>query len=203
VPEKKGWPLPEEWSSARKWWMDLLKSVLSFTIIAALTYAIVDDFQYQRDRRRARLVERGLAKSAAIEQFRNASLRYREAALDAFVDLSALHKQPASTDKRKSEAMLNYAGVAYDDYLVALERIRADFSRCSGLGKLLDELEVSNKARHKIYDKLFDLKDDGFVKFDGDPSSKRPDFDAGVEQFTKKREQVLTKLRHCPPHGDA
>jgi hypothetical protein len=181
--------------------MDLMKSILSFTVIACLTYLIVDDLQYQRDRERAQLVEAGLARRAAIDEFRSSSLRYQEAALDAFVDLYPLYRRqetnPSPTHEVKSTAMLRYEGIAYDDYLLSLEAVRAEFSGCVALEPLLVEMKALNDARHRIYDHLFDLKADGFISFEYNPSSKRAEFDQRHAAFSGKRRQALDQLGRC------
>jgi len=191
--------MPGEWSDRRKWWMDLLRSILSFTAIAVLTYAIVDGVQYRRDRERARLVEEGLTRREVLEQFRSSSLRYREAALDAFVDLYPLYRQAQLSTERdaKSDAMLRYESVAYDDYLLSMEGLRDNFSSCGELGVLLDDLKRVNDSRHEIYDQLFDLKVDGFITFEANPAAQRDAFDKGLEEFSRKRDEILKQLRTC------
>lgn len=172
-----------DWSPWRKWWMDILKSTVVFTVVAVLTYFIVDQFQYERAARRD-----------ALTHFREASFHYQEAALDAYVELYSLYRQEDVDIRPKGESMLRYETAAYDDFRLSVENVRTRFGTNTEIENRLDELTRVNDARHEIYDQLFDLKVDGGVQFDEAPETRRAEFDTLLSNFSRNRQLVIKEI---------
>ena len=170
--------------------MDVLKSAITFIVGAAVALYGFDQIEYSRDRQRARQQAEYDAKRSAVAVFREASLRYREAALDAYVDLYDVFRASEQGEEilDKTPAMQRYESTAYDDFLNSVELLKLRFVTQEQQElqlKLKMFLEVS-QARHEIYDQLVDIG----VEF-GTPVSKRGDFNSYLVQYSTLRDSIL------------
>ncbi len=139
----------EKWTDKKAWWMDLLKSGIAFTLGAIITVVIINRIEENRTEQRSNRRTYDQLRFTALEDFRKNTLKYSEAALDAYVDLYDW-KGPT-----KTPSMLKYEQEAHDDYLIAKEELERRFTE-TALKKQLDEFHRVSEERHGIYDRLVD-----------------------------------------------
>ena len=181
------------WTPWQAWGMDLLKNGIAFTIGAFVTVFFLNRLE---DRRAAnRFVSEAAfhMRVRALDDFRRFTLRYCRAAIAAYTDLYQWILVP---DRTKTDTMRRYEEDTFEDFTVGIEAVRerfADVPRCTAL---LDQLEVANTERHRLYDVIVDAKLDGRTIPPSRPAADRTAFKKALDEVMKIREQVLHLLEH-------
>jgi hypothetical protein len=178
--------MSETWSDEKKWWMELLKGAISFTVAAFVSITLIDNVQANRQIEKARADAYYSARLKALEDFRAASVTYDLAAHTAYTELYQWKS------KEKTPAMLKYEQEAYPRWLLALETLENLYPNISADTKLLDAKAF---ARHKLYDTLVDTRLDGIMTTPIDPWAKRHDFNSISEVMRTKRAELISKLQ--------
>src|SRR4051794_28865262 len=107
------------WTEMQKWWMDLAKSAITFTVGLIVTLTVVYGIQRKRDEQQKRRDALFALRLAAIDAFQKACVNYELAAVAAYTDLYQW------TGKTKTENMQRYEGSAYGDFRSATISFRA------------------------------------------------------------------------------
>jgi hypothetical protein len=176
-----------EWSDAKKWRMDLLKSGITFTIAALVSLFLIDHIQEQRVANKAKADAAYSARLKALADVRLATVQYDAAADAAFADLFQW------SQREKTSAMVRYEQEAYPQWLTALETAVSLFpQQSSEIGKLVRAAQ----KRHSIYDRLVDERlDSKEVTKSVNPWPVRSDFKVLTDQLVTLRADVVRKLQ--------
>ena len=173
-----------QWSDKKAWWLDLLKSVITFTLAAIITVVVINRIEEDRTKQRSYTEACDQLRFTALEDFRKNTLKYSEAALDAYVDLYEW-KGPT-----KTPSMLKYEQEAHDDYLIALEELERRFEDIPGLKEQIATFHRVSEDRHEIYNRLVDtMLETGQYGSDG-PRINRKEFDRLREKYRELRVKI-------------
>jgi hypothetical protein len=92
---------PSKWSDSKKWWMDLLKTVVAYGIVAVLTLLIINRFDERRLENRFQSQLEHNLRVQASDSFRQATLEYHDAAQDAYLEMARSSlSTPVETPRR-------------------------------------------------------------------------------------------------------
>ena len=134
------------WSDARQWRFDLLKNVITFGFVTAITLVALDNLEENR------VEQRFLAQAAfqervrASDEFRRASLRYNETAREAYLGMARV-----AGGGRSAEPSIELHAIAWQNHLIALERLSALAEGSEDLSTCLSELRALSVDRNGIY----------------------------------------------------
>jgi len=173
--------------------MDLLKNGIAFTIGAFVTVFILNRLEDRRAANRFVSEAAFQMRVRALDDFRRFTLRYCRAAIAAYTDLYQWILVP---DRTKTDTMRRYEEETFEDFTVAIEAVRERFAEVPRCTELLDQLEVANKERHRLYDVIVDAKLDGGTIPPSRPAADRAAFKKALDEVISIREQVLHLLEH-------
>ena len=192
--------MDEDWTPFRKWWMDILKSAIIFTVAAILTYKYIDQIQYSRDAGRAAKVAELVSMRSALDELRNATFYYHESAYDAYIELEAISKSEEQ-HRQKGLAMREYEGNAYTKLLLAAERVQDNFPGKNEINRLLENLLKEGQQGHDLYDKVFRAKQGEYLVFITDPAEERAAFRSRLNRFYEIRSDLLEEGKKLSTHA--
>ena len=181
------------WTPWQAWGMDLLKNGIAFTIGAFVTVFILNRLEDRRAANRFVSEAAFQMRVRALDDFRRFTLRYCRAAIAAYTDLYQWILVP---DRTKTDTMRRYEEETFEDFTVAIEAVRERFAEVPRCTELLDQLEVANKERHRLYDVIVDAKLDGGTIPPSRPAADRAAFKKALDEVISIREQVLHLLEH-------
>ena len=184
-----------EWSDAKKWQMDLLKSGITFTIAALVSLFLIDHIQERRVANKAKADAAYSARLKALADIRLATVRYDAAADAAFADLFQW------SQREKTPAMVRYEQEAYPQWLAAVETAVHLFPQQS---PEISKLVAAAQKRHSIYDWLVDERlDSKEVTKSVNPWPVRGDFKVMSEQLVTLRAEVVRQMQAAVFPADA
>ena len=130
------------WSDSKHWWMDLLKSAISFSVAGAVTLFVIDAVQLHRTDAKARADAFYQARLKALDDFRSTAIGYDMNARIAFSDLRQV------TPSAKTPAMATFENESLVKWAMSLETIAYLFPSLEGKAKALSHLGAQ---RYRIY----------------------------------------------------
>lgn len=182
------------WSDRKKWWMDLLRSLLAFGATAVLAYFLTDRLRESRDEdvflRRSHFEER----SSALRDFGDRSIEYIGAGHLAFIDLYQWDECSPST-----ENMRTFMGSANIGREVAMAKLLRMFRDVKGLQEKIDAFGKASKAYWEVFDPIWDRRLDACLqprKTEPDPERRRSIW-SDAEKARDVHEQQLQALREA------
>lgn len=131
-----------EWTDAKKWKMDLVKSALAFSVAAVLTLFVVNKIQEVQALENAKASAFYTERVSAMRQLQSETVIYDRAAHTAYTELYQW------SSRQKTPAMVEYEQVAYPRWQLVLESAEYLFPDCQNAIKSLRTL---NEQRHEIY----------------------------------------------------
>jgi hypothetical protein len=176
------------WGEWTKWWMDLLKWVITFLLGAVLSFFVVDRLQEKRLKERAKADAMFRLRLDALQQFQRALATYDVAALSAYTDLYQWR------GKTKTSSMEWYERQAYSGWLVAVDDLDKRFPTCESIQQKLAALRKANAERHRLYDRWVDKRLDGSDTTPITPAETRGQFDTLSGQIAGLRADVIDKI---------
>jgi hypothetical protein len=139
-----------QWNPWFAWTMDLLKSAITLGVTALVTILVVNRIQERLARQRSRADALFQMQMDALREFRQAGATYEVAALSAYVDLYQW------TSKDKTAGMQQYEGMAFGNYIAALDGLAQRFGGKAETLRLIADLRQTHEKRHEIYNQLVD-----------------------------------------------
>jgi hypothetical protein len=132
-----------EWSPWKKWWLDVLKFAVTFSLGAFFSVLVLNAISEQRAMEAFQLRKNWERDLQVLDEFREASLLYVQATKGAFAELS---RGP------EGELVQQWKGPMHSRFLLALEGVNNRFSmRDSSIAGLLDKIEVKRRALYQEY----------------------------------------------------
>jgi hypothetical protein len=177
-----------KWSPEKEWWMDLLKSLVSFVLVAFFTYIVIDRYTEQRSKLRVQDDAVFQVRVEALREFRRATMAYEVAALSAYVDLYQWQTM------KKTATMLRYEQEAWSAWKAALEEVRFRQSDDPIVKDAVDSLTEAVNARHLIYDDFVNLHLDSKGLIPIYPGFRRTEFDHLSQEIATYRAQIIDRL---------
>ena len=168
--------------------MDLLKSLISFALVAFITSVVLDRYAEQRSKLRVQDDAAFQLRVEALREFRRATMAYEVAALSAFVDLYQWQTM------EKSATMLRYEQDTWSAWKAALEEVRFRQSDDPIVKEAVDRLTKAVEARHLIYDGFVNQHLDSKGAISIDPRPRRTEFDQLSQEIATYRAQIIERL---------
>ncbi|MGY6126831.1 hypothetical protein ACW9YV_15435 (plasmid) [Paraburkholderia strydomiana] len=131
-----------DWSDAKKWTMDLIKSGIAFTVAAIVTLFVVNTVQQSQAFENARASAFYTERVTAMRQLQSETVLYDRSAHTAYTELFQWNS------KQKTPAMVEYEQVAYPRWQLVLESANYLFPDCE---KAIQALRLENEERYEIY----------------------------------------------------
>lgn len=110
----------EQWSSAKIWWLDLLKSALTFIVAAFFSVGYLDRLEDENARQQFRWRKDYEINIRILDELKKSSFLYQEAALDAY--------WATLQGDLKSPSILHWQTEAYNSMRLSLENVKSRFS---------------------------------------------------------------------------
>ena len=173
------------WSDHKKWWMDLLKWVITSVFAVLGSYFVMDRLQDTKQDARNRADAAFRLEIASLQDFQSALATYEVAAVTAYTDLYQWR------GKDKTAGMEWYERQAYAGLLLALADADNRFKTVAGLPDLLTSLRADIDRRHRLYDRWVDLRLDNEASTPISPGTTRAEFDSLTSQISARRAEIV------------
>lgn len=173
-----------DWTPQKKWWMDLLKSFLSFALVAVASVLVLDRYAAGQAKLRMQADSAFQIRVDALREFRRATLTYEADARSAFIELYQW------VGKQKTATMIRYEQDSYKGWKAAVEeslRTEDDVQ----LRETLHGFQAAIQSRHFLYDSLVDERLDGKEAIL--PWAEKEGFDKKSEEIAALRTRALTR----------
>lgn len=174
-----------EWSDLKKWYMDLLKSVIIFAVITLAAILFLNKLEDKREFIRNKESALLTLRQQTIPDFVTASVNYETAVYVAYADLYQW-KGIVPTD-----AMRDLETKYYPAYLSSAEIIKASFPKHKNIIKALDQYMMQIEATFRIYDSVRDVRLDKGSSTEIHPGKKRKNFDDSRNKAKELRNKLL------------
>ena len=138
------------WSDWFKWWMDVLKTLLTAVLGFGLAYFLLDNLQQRRTEERAVCAAAVTRMQRGLEEFERAAYAYRQATDGVFKELYRWR------DEQPTEPIRQFWGPAYSDLKAALENLRRRFHTSGPLQSGIQNVEQAMKSAYYLLDPLID-----------------------------------------------
>ena len=144
------------WSDQKKWWMDLLRSMITFTIIAISSFFLIESYNNQRNDSRERSKVKLQYLEDIAEEFETASLTFFDSAYYAYIQ-----KLGSKNDKSITEALLpanqiqKFLGNDKERFTLVIARIELYFPQLKPDTDNLKAVLVSLIFNYGFEDKAF------------------------------------------------
>jgi hypothetical protein len=149
---------PTQWTDPKKWWMDLLKSVVTFAVGVVLTLLIVNRLDESRLERRFQSQLGHNLKVQAADAFRLATLEYSDAAQDAYFEMARIAKSgkkeqtfPILYDQERTIPIRRYEDDTWVRLQASFEAVKLRFASNQEIGPCLEQLEETNNKGQNLY----------------------------------------------------
>lgn len=142
----------DEWSDAKKWWMDVVKFTATFFLGSYLSITFIDSREEERTRLKKIRDAEIMTNIDLVNNLRLSAHNYSAAAADAFIWLYA--NDPSAPGE--SPEMRRYENETYDEYNYIMSRIPSLCGDDVDCHRKIVEIKKVNDSRHKIYDEIVD-----------------------------------------------
>ena len=112
----------KKWSDALKWWMDLLKSVISLVFAAGIAILVVSHFEEKQAKAKIEWEQEFLSKATAIRKFSHAKDQYK------YSTLAAARERLRGVPTETSDAISEWKYKAYNKLKAARKLLQKSFS---------------------------------------------------------------------------
>jgi len=116
------------WSDQKKWWMGLLRSLITFTVVAIASFFLIESYNNRRNDSRERSKVKLQYLEDVVEEFETVSLTFFDSAYYAYIQ-----KLGSKNDKSITEALLpadqiqKFLGNDKERFTLAIARIELYF----------------------------------------------------------------------------
>lgn len=105
------------WSDSRKWWMDVLKSVVTAVIGFGIAYLLLDRLQEAKNESRAVCLADVERQRSLRDEFRRTGFAYVSATEEAYNELYRWR------DEQPTQPIKHWWGSAYDDFFISIQNL--------------------------------------------------------------------------------
>lgn len=138
-----------EWSNSKKWWMDLLKSVISFFIIASLTIFIIDTHNSEVEEIKSRFKHQLSTLEQTADLLEESIIDYYGSAYDAYLDRSSVNG--VYENNKKPSSVIKYEDDSFDQIKLSMAKVESRYPEFVGD---INAWREANSEMHRIYKTL-------------------------------------------------
>jgi len=151
--------MKEGWSDIKKWWADLLKTLIGFFIIATCTVLFVNKLEDARQRANFKWQAIYGIQVKVLQTFETESRKY------ALVGYDAIREYSCGKSRHNSKIVEQWEDERYDSLKIARESVEYWFSSASNarLAKAFDQFAEAQKAIWEVRKEVY-LSDCGEEK---------------------------------------